>query len=182
MSRSIPTFQRYFRTHKPPLLARMGQERSVLPAAGRRGVQARHSERDCALLRHRTFRARDACGGDRGRDPRLPSRLKFASGETPEWRRQSRASPGRAKSLAGRQACALRPHWTPLQNRRPKRRRRTSLRKQASALRRAGGDRPSCFGRGAVGRPHLRTVGGNQFVSRPAPTRTRGYGFAILSR
>ena len=30
-----PKFQEYFRTKRPPLLGGMGQERSVLPAAGR---------------------------------------------------------------------------------------------------------------------------------------------------
>ena len=39
----------------------MGEERSVLPAAGRRGVQTRHPGRDGALLRHRTLRFGDAC-------------------------------------------------------------------------------------------------------------------------
>ena len=70
-----PAFQAYFRAHKPPLPGGVGQERSVLPAARRRGVQARHSGRRGAVLRHRPFRAGDACGGDRGGDPRFPSRL-----------------------------------------------------------------------------------------------------------
>jgi hypothetical protein len=38
-----------------------------------RGVQARHRERDCALLRYQTFRAGDACPRGRGGHSRLPS-------------------------------------------------------------------------------------------------------------
>ena|ERR1700722_20348358 len=38
-----------------------------------RGVQARHPERDCALLRYQTFRAGDACPRGRGGHSRLPS-------------------------------------------------------------------------------------------------------------
>ena len=80
-----PTFQQYFRTHKPPLAGGVGQERSVLPAAGRGGVQARHPERDGALLRHRTFRAGDA-RSPRSRRPSaisFPADLHFAiDGET----------------------------------------------------------------------------------------------------
>ena len=64
-----PTFQTYFRTHKPPLPGGVGEERSVLPAAGRRGVQARHSGRCRALLRHRPLRA----GDPRRRRSRRPS-------------------------------------------------------------------------------------------------------------
>ena len=56
-----PSFQEYFRTHKPPLSGGVGQERSVLPAAGRRGVQARQSWCGCPLLRHRPLRLGDAC-------------------------------------------------------------------------------------------------------------------------
>ena len=67
-----PTFQKYFRTHKPPLLGGVGQERPVLPAARSRGVQARHPERGRALLRHRAFRPGDARRGDCGGHPRLP--------------------------------------------------------------------------------------------------------------
>jgi uncharacterized membrane protein len=33
-----PSFQHYFRTHRPPFLAVWGQERSILPSAGRRSV------------------------------------------------------------------------------------------------------------------------------------------------
>ena len=99
-----PTFQHYFRTHKPPLLGGVGQERSVLPAAGRRGVQARHPGRDRALLRHRTFRAGDACRGDRGGHPRLPSPLTaaFANQGDIAWRSQSPSSRARARASAGR--------------------------------------------------------------------------------
>ena len=52
----------------------VGQERPVLPAAGRRGVQARHPGCRRPLLRYRPFRAGDPCRGDRGGHPRLPSR------------------------------------------------------------------------------------------------------------
>ena len=103
-----PTFQQYFRTHKPPLLAAWGKERSLLPAAGRRGVQTRHPERDRPLLRHRTFRAGDARRRDRGGDPRVHPPLKPVSRETSAWRSQSRSSPARAKALAARRPFALR--------------------------------------------------------------------------
>jgi pimeloyl-ACP methyl ester carboxylesterase len=52
---------------------RVGQERSVLPAGGCRGVQARHPRRGGALLRYWLFCAGDACCRDRGSDPRLLS-------------------------------------------------------------------------------------------------------------
>ena len=39
----------------------VGQERPVLPAAGRRGIQARHPARGRPLLRHRPFRAGNPC-------------------------------------------------------------------------------------------------------------------------
>jgi hypothetical protein len=68
-----PTSQEYFRTHTPPLLAAWGQKRPILPAGGGRGVQARHRERDCALLRYQTFRAGDGCPRGRGGHSRLPS-------------------------------------------------------------------------------------------------------------
>ena len=73
-----PAFQDYFRTHRPPLPGGLGQERSVLPAARRRGVQARHSGRRRPLLRHRPFRAGNARRRDRGGDPRLPRTLDGA--------------------------------------------------------------------------------------------------------
>src|SRR5262245_15996803 len=44
----------------------VGQERSVLPAGGSGSVHARHPQREGALLRHRPFRAGDACRRDRG--------------------------------------------------------------------------------------------------------------------
>ena len=50
----------------------VGQERSVLSAARRRGLQARHSRCGRSLLRHRPFRAGDACRGDRRGHPRIP--------------------------------------------------------------------------------------------------------------
>ena len=78
-----PTFQTYFRTHKPPLPGGVGQERSVLPAAGRRGVQARHPGCGRPLLRHRPFRAGDARRGDRGGHPRLPSPLTLQRDAAP---------------------------------------------------------------------------------------------------
>src|SRR5262249_15446379 len=59
----------------------LGQERSVLPAPRRRGVQARHPERDRALLRHGSFRFGDACDGDRSGDTRLSSTLTSLRGE-----------------------------------------------------------------------------------------------------
>ncbi len=52
-----PTFQAYFRTHKPLFLAVWGKKRSVLSAARRRGVQTRHPKRGRPLLRYRSSRA-----------------------------------------------------------------------------------------------------------------------------
>jgi pimeloyl-ACP methyl ester carboxylesterase len=46
-----PTFQNYFRT-QTTFPGRMGKERSLLSAAGCRGVQTRHSRRDGSFLRH----------------------------------------------------------------------------------------------------------------------------------
>src|SRR5438034_4679567 len=59
-----PKFQEYFRTKRPPLLAVLGQERSVLSAARGRGVQARQPERRSTLPRHRSLRAGNASSGD----------------------------------------------------------------------------------------------------------------------
>ena len=70
-----PTFQNYFRDPQAALAGGLGQERSVLPASGRRGVQARPPGCGRALLRHWPLRARDPCRGDRGGHPRLPSAL-----------------------------------------------------------------------------------------------------------
>src|SRR3546814_193738 len=53
----------------------LGQERSVLPAAGSGGVQTRQSQRDGDVLRHGSLRARDACRRDCGEHPRLPGTL-----------------------------------------------------------------------------------------------------------
>src|SRR5262249_32796176 len=63
------------------------QERSVLPASGRRGVQARHPWGRCPLLRHRTLRTGDACRRDRGGNPRFPGPLNPPI----EWRTVMRA-------------------------------------------------------------------------------------------
>jgi pimeloyl-ACP methyl ester carboxylesterase len=69
-----PAFQDYFRTYQPPLLAVWGKNDPFFPARCR-GLQARHSRRGRPPLRHRPFRAGDACRGNRGGDPRLPRPL-----------------------------------------------------------------------------------------------------------
>ena len=67
-----PTFQEYFRTHKPPFLAVWGKNDPFFLAAGRGGVQARHSSRGRPLLRHRPLRAGNACPRNRRKHPRFP--------------------------------------------------------------------------------------------------------------
>jgi pimeloyl-ACP methyl ester carboxylesterase len=67
-----PEFQCYFRKHKPPFFGGLGKERPLLPAARRRGVQARHAERGRAFLRHRPLCAGNALRRNRCSDPRLP--------------------------------------------------------------------------------------------------------------
>ena len=53
----------------------MGQERSVLSSARRRGVQARHSKCGCPLLRHRALRFGNPCPRDRRKHPRFPEMI-----------------------------------------------------------------------------------------------------------
>ena len=133
-----PTFQSYFRTHKPPLPGGVGQERSVLPAAGRRGVQARHSARGRPLLRHRPFRAGDPCRGDRGGHPRIPPSLTaFEIEETSTCRSQSPSSPAPARASAGRppsasRATSRRSSWS--------RANRANLEETAEAVKAAGAE------------------------------------------
>jgi pimeloyl-ACP methyl ester carboxylesterase len=64
-----PSFQQYFRTHKPPLL---GQERPFLSSAWSRGIQARYSGRHGPLLRYRTLRPGNPCPRGCGKHPRFP--------------------------------------------------------------------------------------------------------------
>ena len=71
-----PAFQKYFRDHKPRLLAVWGKNDPFFLPPRRGGFQAGYSRRGRALLRYRALRARDARGGDRGSDPRLSSNLK----------------------------------------------------------------------------------------------------------
>ena len=71
-----PTFQKYFRTHKPPFLAVWGKNDPFFLPAGRRGVQTRYPGCGRAVLRYRTFRAGDARRGNCGGDPRLPLAFK----------------------------------------------------------------------------------------------------------
>ena len=66
-----PTFQKYFRDHKPPFLAVWGKNDPFFLPAGRGGLQAGYSRRSRALLRYRALRAGDARRGDRGGDPRF---------------------------------------------------------------------------------------------------------------
>ena len=49
------------------LSSNVGEERSILPAGRRRGIQTRYSGSHRTLLRHRTFRAGNALHGDHGR-------------------------------------------------------------------------------------------------------------------
>ncbi len=71
-----PAFQKCFREASHPS-SPSGAKRSVLPAAGRRSVQTRHSGCGGPLLRYRPFRAGDACGRDRRGDARVPPALIF---------------------------------------------------------------------------------------------------------
>jgi pimeloyl-ACP methyl ester carboxylesterase len=57
----------------------LGQERSLLPATRRRGLQARQPERRNPILRHGSFRARNPCRGDRCRHPRIPGQQCHSS-------------------------------------------------------------------------------------------------------
>src|SRR5262249_62180909 len=64
--------------HAQAAMARgVGQERSVLPPARRRGLQARHPEGCRPVPRHRPLRARNPRRGDRDRDPGIPFTLMF---------------------------------------------------------------------------------------------------------
>ena len=88
----------------------LGQERSVLPAAGRGGVQARHSRRGRPLLRHRAFRAGDPRRRDRGGHSRLPSPLtpSAALKETSDIRPSSDSAQNRlARSADDDPVCLL---------------------------------------------------------------------------
>jgi pimeloyl-ACP methyl ester carboxylesterase len=67
-----PTFQNYFRTHKPPFLAVWGKNDPFFLPPRRRGLQARHSGCGRSLLRHRPFRAGNACRRNRCSDARIP--------------------------------------------------------------------------------------------------------------
>jgi hypothetical protein len=67
-----PSFQEYFRMHKPPLFGGVGQERSVFCAGGRRGVQTGQSSCSCPLLRHWSLRLGNACPRYRRKHPRFP--------------------------------------------------------------------------------------------------------------
>jgi hypothetical protein len=72
-SRSIRPSRSISGPIRRPCWRHWGQKRPILPAGEGRGVQARHRERDCALLRYQTFRAGDACPRGRGGHSRLPS-------------------------------------------------------------------------------------------------------------
>ena len=72
-SRSIRPSRSICGPIRRPCWRHWGQKRPILPAREGRGVQARHRERDCALLRYQTFRAGDAYSRGRGGHSRLPS-------------------------------------------------------------------------------------------------------------
>ena len=55
--RALPGLSELFPRPQAAPAGRVGQERSLLSPAGRRGVQARHSRRDRPVFRHRPFRA-----------------------------------------------------------------------------------------------------------------------------
>ena len=117
-----PTFQNYFRIRhavsdfsellsdqEAALPGGLGEERSLLPAAGCGGFQARHSECGGALLRHRSLRAGNTCRRDRGSHPRISSLgdLRCLS--------QSPSSRAPARESAAPQQCASRAtsrHWS----------------------------------------------------------------------
>ena len=70
-----PAFQNYFRTHKPPFLAVWGKNDPFFLPPGAEAFKRDIPDADGALLRHRPFRAGNACRRDRGGDPRFPSAL-----------------------------------------------------------------------------------------------------------
>ena len=80
-----PTFQAYFRTHKPPFLAVWGKNDPFFLPPGAEAFKRDIPERGRPLLRHRPLRAGDARRGDRGGDPRLPRPL---TSPTPRARRE----------------------------------------------------------------------------------------------
>ena len=56
-----PTFQNYFRTHKPPFLAVWGKNDPFFLPPGAEASSATFPDAVGSLLRHRPFRAGDAC-------------------------------------------------------------------------------------------------------------------------
>ena len=82
-----PAFQAYFRAHKPPPPRGLGQERPVLPAAGRGGVQTRHPDAGRPVFGHWPFCTGDPRRRDCIRHPRVPSPLRLLNQDRSEgWR------------------------------------------------------------------------------------------------
>jgi len=96
-----PTFQNYFRTHKPPFLAVWGKnDPFFLPP----GAEAFKRDIPGAVIRFfdtGQLRAGDACRGDRGGHPRLPHplTLQLSSGESPTCNRPRKSSEGSTASF-----------------------------------------------------------------------------------
>ncbi len=66
-----PSFQEYFRTHKPPLLAVWGKNDPFFLPPGAEAFKRDNPSAVVRFLRYRPFRARDACSRNRGKHPRL---------------------------------------------------------------------------------------------------------------
>ena len=93
-----PSFQDYFRTHKPPFLAVWGKNDPFFLPPGAEAFKRDNPARGCPLLRHRPFRAGNACPRDRRKHPRFPEvilsqrRLARSRNHRPgkAWRRETR--------------------------------------------------------------------------------------------
>jgi hypothetical protein len=66
------SFQEYFRTHKPPLLAVWGKNDPFFVPAGAEAFKRDNPRAVCPLLRHWSFRLRNACPRNRRKYPRFP--------------------------------------------------------------------------------------------------------------
>ena len=67
-----PTFQDYFRKHKPPFLALWGKNDPFFLPARCRGLQTRHPKCQRPFLRHRPLRAGNTCRRNRQSNTELP--------------------------------------------------------------------------------------------------------------
>jgi pimeloyl-ACP methyl ester carboxylesterase len=102
-----PTFQQYFRTHKPPLLAAWGKNDPFFLPPGAEAFKRDIPMQRCASSTPGISRWRRM---PRRSPPRFSNsfRADFASRETLAWKNQSQSSPEQARALADRQPFALR--------------------------------------------------------------------------